>query len=206
MFFYFIFGLCLVLPVRFRMTCLAGIVMAASLLGAIYHPSGAILQTYTDSLVWEFIFGVLLAYLLLKGTNRLLACAVTMLLVGAVVDLLICRFITSVSLPRVLTTGLPAAGLVGGMLWLEQNDRILRSSVLLLLGNASYSLYLLHGFVLAILRREWQDHYNIRLISTHIAFLVVCVVISEGIGCMIYLFAEKPLTTILMANLKKWKG
>jgi exopolysaccharide production protein ExoZ len=203
MFFYSIFGLCLNLPVRSRMACLAGVVLTASLLGVIFRPSGAILQTYTDSLVLEFVLGVLLAYIFMKGPSKLLACAVMLLLVAAIVGSLISPLLISASLPRFITTGIPVAGVVGAALWLDRNDLIPRSTTLLLLGNASYCLYLLHGFVLAILRREWQDHFNVNIISTHVVFLIVGVLISELVGCVAFLCAERPLITILMATLKR---
>ena len=77
--------------------------------------------------------------------------------------------------------------------------------LLLLLGNASYSLYLFHIFALAILRRVWQQHFNVHLVRTHILFILVGVVVTEIIGSLIYLLVEQRITHALNGIFDRWK-
>ncbi len=37
-------------------------------------------------------------------------------------------------------------------------------------------------FVFAILRREWQRHFNVNLISTHVVFILVSTILAELVG------------------------
>lgn len=127
----------------------------------------------------------------------------SVLLFGASLGSMICQMFVTSSLPRMISHGLPAAALVGGVLWLERAGRVPRFPVLLLLGDASYSLYLVHGFVFAILRREWQRHFNVNLISTHVVFILVSTILAELVGIVVFKFAERPVTTSLTAALKR---
>lgn len=65
---------------------------------------------------------------------------------------------------------------------------------LLLLGDASYSVYLAHGFVLGAIRRIWAREFNIELIATHAAFMVLAATASIAAGIGIYIWVERPIT------------
>ena len=201
-FFYILFGLCLSLPQRFRLGCLIAAGITLSLAGLLLRPTGAVLQTYTDSLILEFVLGVILGYLFVSGPAKSVLMTGAILLAGACFGSVTCQ-ILSIPLPRVLSFGLPAATLVGGLLWLERAGHLRPNRTLLLLGDASYSLYLTHGFVLAILRREWESHFNVNLIRTHAAFIVASVLIAELVGIMAFQWMEKPVTNSLTSVLRR---
>jgi exopolysaccharide production protein ExoZ len=196
-FFYFLFGLSLFLPRRFRMRVLITLFLLLTVIGALFHPSSAILSTYTDSLLLEFVLGVVIGHFLVRKLPKsVTTIGISMLTVSGIASLAIQMFGT-VSLPRVIAYGLPAACLVAAALWLEHNQLVPRVSAFLLLGDASYSLYLLHGFVVAILRRLWARYSDVNLLSTHIVFVLVSTVAAELVAVVAFKYAERPTTRIL---------
>jgi exopolysaccharide production protein ExoZ len=196
-FFYFLFGLSLFLPRRFRMRVLISFFLLLTVIGALFHPSSAILSTYTDSLLLEFVLGVLIGHFLVRKLPKsVTTIGISMLAASGVASLAIQMFVT-VSLPRVIAYGLPAACLVAAALWLEHKQLVPRVSTLLLLGDASYSLYLLHGFVIAILRRVWARYSDVNLVSTHIVFVLVSTIAAELVAVIAFKYAERPTTRIL---------
>ena len=201
-FFYLVFGLCLFIPRCFRVHSLVIIFALLSGLGILFRPVNPILRTYTDSLQVEFMFGVLLGWFLLwTAPTSLRKLGVAALIAGGATSVIVQLFIPHI-LPRVLACGLPAATVVGCALWLERAGLIPRLPIFLLLGDASYSLYILHAFVLALLRRGWQRIFNVNLVSTHVVFIVCSIVIAEMCGVVIFMYAERPVTLTLTEWLK----
>src|SRR5262249_47219718 len=101
-----------------------------------------------DTIVLEFLFGVVLARLILAGWRLPplpAACAL-----GAGFALLLV-FEPPADYLRVVVWGLPALAIVAAAVSLEQEVARLIPKAVLDLGDASYSLYLSHGFVLPVL-------------------------------------------------------
>lgn len=202
-FFYLVFGLCLCVPRRFRVQSVVMIFTLLSALGIVFRPVDPVLHTYTDSLQCEFIFGVLIGYFFLSKVPKLLrSLGVTVLIAGGATSVIV-QLLIPHSLPRVLGYGLPAASVVGCALFLELAGLIPRLPFFLVLGDASYSLYILHTFVLAILRRGWQRLFNVNLAGTHIAFIMCSIVIAEMCGVVVFKYAERPVTLTLTEWLKR---
>jgi exopolysaccharide production protein ExoZ len=202
-FFYFIFGLSLYLPRQYRMRSFVTLFLLLTTIGILFRPSGAIPSTYTDSLLLEFVLGVMLGHFLIRRLRRSIKAAGVLLLILAGITSVGIQMFTTSSLPRVLGYGLPAASVVAAALWLERMQLISRVRTFLLLGDASYSLYLLHGFVLAILRRAWQRYFNINLVGTHIIFVLVSTIAAEAVAIAAFRYAERPVTRTLTTALRK---
>jgi exopolysaccharide production protein ExoZ len=201
-FFYFLFGLSLYLPRPYRMRVFLALFLLLTAIGALFHPSSAILSTYTDSLLLEFILGVLIGHFLIRKLSRsVMTIGILMLTVSGTASLAI-QMVVTVSLPRVIAYGLPAACLVAVALCLEQKHLVPKVWVLVLLGDASYSLYLVHGFVLAILRRVWARYSNVNLVSTHIVFVLVSTIAAVLVAVAVFKYAERPTTRILTTALR----
>jgi exopolysaccharide production protein ExoZ len=202
MFFYAMFGVCLMFRATGRVYTLVGISVILSLIGVYVHPYGAVLRTYTDSLLLEFSFGLLLGYLFIQNINghntsprkRSLQLAVGLALTTTAVIILIAEDVLKFGVPRVLAFGLPAAGLVGGLLLLELAGRVRRWPLLLLLGDASYSLYLLHTFVLAVLHRAWEHAFGTSRVTSHVGFLITGGLLCEALGIIVFIYVERPTT------------
>jgi exopolysaccharide production protein ExoZ len=201
-FFYFLFGLSLYLPRRYRIRLLLTLLLLLTSIGALFRPSSAILSTYTGPLLLEFALGVLIGHFLIAKISRsMMTIGVLMLTMSGIASLAMPMFVT-VSLPSVITYGLPAACLVAGAVWLEHKYLVPRIWVLVLLGDASYSLYLVHGFVLAILRRIWARYSNVNLVSTHIVFVLVSTITAVLVAVAVFKYAERPTTRMLTKALR----
>jgi peptidoglycan/LPS O-acetylase OafA/YrhL len=204
-FFYLLFGLCLAMPRRFRTQSLVAVLLLLTTLGILFKPAGAILATYTDPLLLEFLLGIALGHFLIHNVRTSLKLSGSLLLILGAAASVIVQFYDPHLLPRVIGYGLPAAGVVGAALWLERAKLVPRWPFLLLLGDASYSLYILHGFVLATFRRACAQFFNVNLVTTHIVFLIVSALAAEAIGILVFKYAERPVTTALTAALRRKK-
>jgi peptidoglycan/LPS O-acetylase OafA/YrhL len=193
MFFYLVFGPCLALTRRWRIVPCLVLFCALSLAGAVLHPAGPLLSTYTDDRLLEFVLGMFVGYFLRQPIApswrtpavwalASLACACVLLQIAA----------PAVTLPRLLATGLPATAIVAVALWLELRGRIPKLPWLLLLGDASYSLYLSHTFALALLRRLWLHSFDTGLIRTHVLYLLAACLLAIPASVLLYRWVELP--------------
>ncbi len=84
-----------------------------------------------------------------------------------------------------------------GLLSLEdliQRSSFLAKNLLLEIGNSSYSLYLIHPFVLSgtamCLKR-------FGMASNPYLFAIILLMFSVAIGHLVYLYVERPLTSLM---------
>ena len=210
MFFYALFGLSLFLLPKLRTPALVCICLALIALGLLVHPSDAILRTYTNPLLLEFVFGVLLGCLLRGMRSRAHSesrpkqiavlgwlCVVLSLAAYALQNW------CSIPLTRSISFGLPAVVLVGGALLLEHAGVVPRVDKLLLLGNASYSLYLSHIFILGLLRRIWQQLFSVTSLKSQLCFVLLSAVVCEIAGTITFYYAERNGIAYLTQLLKR---
>ena len=90
---------------------------------------------------------------------------------------------------RVLVWGVPATLIVVGLLTIEQSVGSVRSRFLLLLGNASYLIYLVNVFVVAATWRVMRH-------APVWAFFVTAIVASIVGGVLFWRIVERPLTRL----------
>jgi exopolysaccharide production protein ExoZ len=150
MFFYLLFGLCLFVPrLHLRFALLAAIFLGLIAFGALTQPRGPVLRSYVDPIMLEFLAGVVLAivspYLMRCGALLGLALLASAALWVAVV------YSGGFVLERIVSHAIPAVIAVAGALMLEPAARARPSRFGLLLGDASYSIYLAHPFA----QRAW---------------------------------------------------
>ena len=147
MMFYVLFTVALVwgvAPLKFLLPTLGVI----AVVGWFDHPGWPLFPALASPLVLEFLFGIVLAHFTLQ--NRLPGRLVSLLLVVggfAVILTISFPFYTA----RAFYWGVPAAAIVTGMVGLETRIGRRIPKLLLEAGNASYSTYLVHGFVLPVL-------------------------------------------------------
>lgn len=147
MFFYVVFAACLAAG---RPGLVLPLLLIFVGLGTAFSPADPVLQTYTNPILLEFAAGVALA----RISDGLRSYSLGMALLGAgVVGMALAAFVGVDQDPsrwtRILCLGLPAIALVAGALSIEQSGKWTDLASLRSLGDASYSLYLLHGFVIA---------------------------------------------------------
>ena len=149
--FYALFAASLAAPRRRRLIVLVGALLLLAAAGLVAQPSGAALSLWTRSVVAEFAMGLVIGafYARAKARGR----AILAPGAGAALGLLGlagAAFGDPDSSLRGLLWGGPAALIVIGALALEPRFAARPSRLLLLLGAASYALYLTHGMQLAL--------------------------------------------------------
>jgi len=189
MLFYAVFALALALGAPRIRFCL--LVFLAIFLAGSFIPGSVPLVFFANTIVFEFILGVCIAHLLLHGRTVAPALGPIAIAAGAV---LMFGVGGDAPVERLFTWGLGAALVVLGAIWLEPwTARTRIASPLSFLGDASYSIYLSHTFVvpagvLALKRLGVQDSLAIVLAVS----LMVMVA-----GCLSYKWLERPMTSFL---------
>lgn len=192
MFFYFIFGLTLFLPRHSRLPVLVTSFGALVTLGMLFPPLRKELTFYLSPIIVEFLLGVMLAELVLA--ERLLplssSAAITVMLL-AFVSILLADDVSMAT--RAIYWGIPATILVSAGLSWEQGGKLGRSSVLRMVGDASYSIYLSQLISMAVITAIWGKlvHATGPMIAAAFAVLELTGALLGGIAC--YLLIEKPL-------------
>jgi len=190
--FYLLFAFALALRVDVLRILIPGLglVVVAALLRTEAWPAWTILF---DTLVIEFIFGVMLAKLILRGRSLPPGIAVSFVVTGFVLILAVPEGSENL---RTLTWGLPALAIVAGAVSLEKHAVSALPRWLLALGDASYSIYLTHGFVvpvigLGFLSFRWTGS------AAEATAVLACLMASAIVGCAVYLMVEKPMMLAL---------
>jgi peptidoglycan/LPS O-acetylase OafA/YrhL len=194
MYFYSVFALCLFFRRAIALALLAGALLSAVALGRTLAPQSAPLLVWTDPIIMEFLFGALIAVLYRRAT--MLPNSVRLVMAAAAV-ITIWQF-HAAELPshyRWAQWGIPVAMIVaacvlGRQRWTESRIGFAANN----LGDASYSLYLLHGIVLAV-AAVFALRFHAALIFLLLGYLAVVV-----LSLLSYRYFERPLTDFLKLN------
>ncbi len=187
-FFYFLFGLSLILARNIRLVMLIALLIALSFIGLFVGPKYPVLITYTNSLLFEFAMGAALGWLYLNRKMSSLKWG-SVIVISAIV--ILTQQLMQVGY-RGIDSGVPAAMLVLGALFLENSLRKREIHIMSALGDSSYSLYLSHVMVIAFSTVLWRKVFESSILFDTI-FLFTCVVFSCAVGHTIYHLFERPL-------------
>jgi peptidoglycan/LPS O-acetylase OafA/YrhL len=123
------------------------ILTALALAGWIVSPEGAAARFWTNSIILEFGFGVLVALAWQRHGSRHRPGLAALIFLAGVAGLLLLH---GTGLPRFLAAGLPATLMVAGpVLFIARSGGVIGRTGMAL-GDASYALYLSHRFVLRL--------------------------------------------------------
>ena len=194
--FYLLFGLSLVAPRRTRVLGLAALLALFVLAGRLFGPfEGALAHFYTSPLLLEFAGGMLLAQAwLTRGAPRSLPLALAALVIG------LCSLGAHSSLGVMSGAFLTVAAATHPRL------ATLSNRPLLALGNASYSIYLSHGFIQdALAAIATHLPWRVTWISSQL-YLLVTLAVCAVLGLLCYRYLERPLTTRLRGSIERRLG
>ena len=142
-----------------------------------------------DTIVMEFVFGVMLAKWTLRGFRLPPAIAGVFILFGFGLILIVPMISENA---RVLTWGIPAFVIVAGAVSLEPFVAPALPRWLLTLGDASYSIYLSHGFLLPALGILVS-----RIVSpslwTEGPTIILWLIVSSIAGWIVFILIESPM-------------
>lgn len=186
--FYLLFAAALAVRVDvLRVTIPAlGLMAAVALIRTEAWPAWTIIF---NTIVLEFGVGVILAKWFLQG-GRLNPAISAGLVVAGFAAILLTPMVSDNARP--ITWGIPAFAIVAGAVSLEH---LVGRSIpfwLRTLGDASYSLYLSHGFVLPTLVLLISKGRSPDL-CTQILTITLCLFVASGVGIILFNWIENPL-------------
>jgi exopolysaccharide production protein ExoZ len=185
MLFYIVFASAIALGApRVRM-CL--LVFLSVFVAARFVPGSVPLAFYAQSIIFEFIIGVALALVMLRWGSGPVGAGALVLAAGAVFTF---GMGWDPASDRLFPWGVGAAAIVLGTIWLEPAIEHKRwAKPLAFLGDASYSIYLSHTFVVpatVVLLKK------LGMTDTLAVFAIAAVAVIAA-GSVSYLWLEKPL-------------
>lgn len=193
-FFYVLFTIALAVTLRHRVALAVSVLFALAAVGWWMGAAGIDLGTpgfYFQDIIVEFGFGMLIAAMFLRRSPpRLGVFAGSALVVAGFAAIFVIDATTDAS--RMVIYGIPAAAIVVGALTVEGQVAALRIPLLQFAGDASYSVYLVHIFPVAVLRALWPRlGLPLSGAGSLTLFLVVTLVLVIGFGAVSYFAIER---------------
>lgn len=189
MFFYAIFSAAMILKNSiYRVTLLTSVIAVLIIAGVFVAPLSTVSFFLTRPIMIEFVIGAWIGIAYVKGRRLSTPLAIACLLGGF--SVLIGRFWLWPGGERAWWGGLSAMAILSGALSLPQY----RGKMLQLLGGASYSLYLLHPFVIIAatkicIKLGLFDNTLSLIASAVFAFVSAC-----AASILSFMYFEKPVT------------
>ena len=197
MFFYALFAISLAFPRRRAVPGLIGALILTVALGQVFAPLPQPLTFWSDPIILEFAFGMALGWASAEGVffNRpfrlgFAVAGVALLALGAA------QAGQLSALPRPLAYGLPAALLVASAALASPRRRRVEVPLIrwgVILGDASYALYLLHPFVIRALR-ELVTRTAIGGLVGPWAFVMLSILCAAVAAIGVNRVFERPIT------------
>jgi exopolysaccharide production protein ExoZ len=203
MFFYVVFAISMFVNYSKRVLFTFLFLLLLALIGACqfaWIPMAA--QFYFADIILEFAAGMLLCQIYKLGKLQPII-FIEVSLITLIVFVMLINTSPEVLNFRSFRFGIPAALIVAGMLTFEKY--LSKSKLLLLIGNASYSIYLSHIMVIALLRYLYPrlGLPTAGLFST-LVFVSISIFMGSLGGIISYFLIEKPLIK-LSRSISKFK-
>ena len=191
---------------RFGALILLPVIGALVLLGRLYPIENPLFITYTSPLMLEFCLGIVVAAVFTNPAKASLRWPIMlMVLLGASITYLYAFHAASSGSEelRALFVGLPCALVVLALVVTERCGRLPTFAFLALVGDASYSLYLVHTFVLGFAQHFWQRFVGINTVPAHALFITIVLVASVVTSLLVYRLLEQRVGRGLSAALRQ---
>lgn len=199
MYFYLLFGLCLLVPVRHRIAAITALIGSVFLVANL-APESTAARFYGDTVIFEFVAGVILGRIYKTGVS--VSAPVVSVAVVLGFGVLLYNDYRGFELPRLITIGIPAAVIIFFATAIRIPD-VKAWRWLRLLGDASYSIYLTHIFTLAGSRMIYS--WVIGTLQSDTLFVVLMMAMSTAVGLASYSLFEVPVgRTLSSANLPRF--
>ncbi|THV22291.1 acyltransferase family protein [Peteryoungia ipomoeae] len=194
MYFYFLFGLCLLIPQRLRIAAITALIGGLFVLANLL-PESTAGRFYGDTVIFEFVAGVLLGRVYKSGIS--FSPPVVALAVSLGFCLLLINDHLEFDLPRLVSIGIPAAIIIFFATAIDLPD-LKRWRWLRILGDASYSIYLTHVFTLAGSRMVYP--WVKAVVPSDTVIVGLMVLASAAVGLASYYLFEQPVGRFLAST------
>ena len=170
--------------------------------GAVFRPEWVVAKIYTGPLLLEFLAGIWLGIVWLRGTWISPAAGIGLIVVAAIGLAGAFAFdVDTGPYSRLLARGLPAVIIVVGSLSLESLPGV-TNRFALLLGAASYAIYLSHPAVLVFIHMACAK----MRVTEPWTILVVSLAITTAAGIAFHLLVERRLVATTRSALYRLMG
>lgn len=192
MFFYVLFGSLLFLERRRAIAALCTVLVTLVIIGQIFRPKFAPLLIWSDALLLEFLFGVLIAVAYHDFNVRLaMPVRIFLCIAGVTVIALFPAYGGFPSGLRFLTWGLPAAAIFAGVVLADDIKPGWLTAPIRMLGDASYAVYLIHPMFGTLIFIFWAS--TLQYYQT-IPMLIIVALASVAFSIGVFYLFEKRAT------------
>jgi peptidoglycan/LPS O-acetylase OafA/YrhL len=204
MFFYVALAIGLAIAPRRAVWIGSGIILAIlAACSFVPHP-GPVVQFYSDPIIIEFVMGVL-GYYVCQSMGPIRSTSLkSLLLVVGITAALALSFFQAFHLYfthiRAISLGIAAWIAVCAAVLLASNGWDTRNKLLILIGDASYILYLVHTFVIYFLDRALAHRLGHWLSDSTVSGMAIGVTASVVLSILLHLYAERPVLRILTSR------
>jgi exopolysaccharide production protein ExoZ len=200
MYFYTLLGLSLLIAPRRPLLVASLSILSIGGICRFFAASSPIARFYADPMILEFIFGVLAYYLVravpqghrTRGKHIWTGILLASLLLLPVIE----AFDLLPSLPLFLRFGPLSFLIIAASCLLALGGNDLRAGLIVLIGDASYTLYLVHPYVELFIDRIVARRISWLHIATPLG-CVVAVTAAVSVSIALYLYVEKPMLRYL---------
>jgi exopolysaccharide production protein ExoZ len=205
MFFYVIYGTCLLWKNKADLICV--LVFLAILAAHLIWPQGSVLwRFYTNPIVVEFALGILLckAYLhwdVFRNGSRpaSIALIVLALVIYPPLNAYLGQF--NVTAPGLFAVMIVAAFLFWKAPQAHAQNIVLAS--LVLFGNASYGLYLMHPYLIQAAIKLLGKSLSLPMFSV---LMVITALATVALSVVVFALIEKPIQSMILSRSRKTKA
>jgi exopolysaccharide production protein ExoZ len=202
-FFYLLFALALRLHIR-PIRLLAPAILLLVLLGRFHQPHWPAFTLLASPLLLEFLAGVVIGEAIMRGVRLPQLWSVALAVSGLLLLLTVHPKLTA-PMHRAVMWGIPAAMIVLGTVSLEERFGSLWPQWTLVLGDASYSLYLCHVIILHQVARAFEllhlIVYGVIRRQDEVLMAVTCLIVALPLSVLLFEWVEKPVTNMLRRRL-----
>jgi exopolysaccharide production protein ExoZ len=197
MFFYLLFAAGLLAPARIRPWVVSAALAGLVAIGPLGDPRDPLWATYTNPLLLEFGAGVWLGKAWSDGWLPGRAAGWTLVAAGLAGFAAVTLAGIDTEPVRMLAWGLPALALVTGAVSLERAGPLPHWWPLRALGDASYSVYLIHGLAISAAVRLLQ------MVGIEASALLFLASVATGVaaGLVGYELVEKPMMKLFRTGM-----
>lgn len=190
MMFYLLMALALLWPMRLRLPLILIFLTALMAMGLIPHSDRSLIAFYSSSVLAEFGMGCVVGLLMARDLGARAPSWTGLALIGLAIVAL-CALAQFPGLGRGFAWGIPASLLVSGCVFNERSRGTKSLPFLLLVGDASYAIYLTHVIALSALFQLARRFA--KSASTEIAASVFMTLACIYAGVWVYRHVERPV-------------
>lgn len=199
MFFYAVFSGFLFLSACWRFMCVLAVLGTLVGIGAFYEGRNPLVLTYANPLLLEFAGGIVLGRLCELGYIPGRKSGLVIAALG-IIGFSLSAFLEPSPAYRIVSWGFPAFALVSGFVIFESRGTISSYKVLEKLGDASYSIYLVHPTIIAAM----ASILSLRVSQAFpVGFVVISLLAATVAGLCSHFLVEAPLNGALRRFGKK---